>query len=413
MINRPLLDPNPTNGGGDLADQMVAEMNAASSAPAPASAPTPESTPPAAPAPAPAAAPAAPPAQKPVSTSPPAAKAPATTKPAAAPAKPDAPVLDWKTAPKQFKEAHEALKSRFETTERELKGKLFTTEQSMKQLEAKKFLTPEQEQRYAALEQRQQQLEAELYARDYREAPEFKSKYQAKADKIFQTVQNELKGIQVTEGDSQRPATLADFAKIRALGDSQVEQRRQAKALFGEDADVVLTLARELKGIEDAANEEIEAKRAGFQTERQQREQRSQTEQQTGQRVFGEYDKLLVEKFPQYFAPVEGNDEFNKALQQGVQFVDSNSSGFNQKSPEQRAQSAALIRRWASAWPANQILLKQNAAKIAELEATVLKLQGSDPGAGGETGGGTPTGGEEMSGTDALSREIEKLQQQV
>jgi cysteinyl-tRNA synthetase len=263
------------------------------------------------------------------------------------------------------------------------------------------------------LETRQQQLEAELYSRDYRESPEFKAKYQAKADKIFQTVQTELKGIQVTENDVQRPATLADFGKIRSFGDSQVEQRRQAKALFGEDADVVLSLARELKGIEDVANDEIEAKRNGFQSERQQQQQRFQSELQTGQRVFGEYDKLLVEKFPQYFAPIEGNDEFNQALQQGVQFVDSNSTGFNQKSPEQRAQSSALIRRWASAWPANQILIKQNTAKIAELEATVLKLQGSDPGAGGESGGGMQAGGEEVGGTDAMSAEIEKLQQQV
>jgi hypothetical protein len=393
-----------------MADQMVAEMNAATSA-APAAAPAePTSAPVAETAPA---VPPAPPEAKPASTPSSTAKVAPAAKPAPAPAKPSAPVLDWKTAPKQFKEAHEALKSRFESTERELKGKLFTTEQSMKQLEAKKFLTPEQEAKYTQLETRQQQLEAELYSRDYREAPEFKAKYQAKADKIFQTVQTELNGIQVTENDVQRPATLADFGKIRSFGDSQVEQRRQAKALFGEDADVVLSLARELKGIEDVANDEIEAKRNGFQSERQQQQQRFQSELQTGQRVFGEYDKLLVEKFPQYFAPIEGNNEFNQALQQGVQFVDSNSTGFNQKSPEQRAQSSALIRRWASAWPANQILIKQNTAKIAELEATVLKLQGSDPGAGGESGGGMQAGGEEVGGTDAMSAEIEKLQQQV
>jgi hypothetical protein len=410
MANDTTLPPNASTGNGDMADQMVAEMNAATSA-APAAAPTePTSAPVTETAPT---APPAPPEAKPASTPSSTAKVAPAAKPAPAQAKPVAPVLDWKTAPKQFKEAHEALKSRFESTERELKGKLFTTEQSMKQLEAKKFLTPEQEAKYAKLETRQQQLEAELYSRDYREAPEFKAKYQAKADKIFQTVQTELKGIQVTENDVQRPATLADFGKIRSFGDSQVEQRRQAKALFGEDADVVLSLARELKGIEDAANDEITAKRNGFQSERQQQQQRFQSELQTGQKVFGEYDKLLVEKFPQYFAPIEGNDEFNQALQQGVQFVDSNSTGFNQKSPEQRAQSSALIRRWASAWPANQILIKQNTAKIAELEATVLKLQGSDPGAGGESGGGMQAGGEEVGGTDAMSNEIGKLMQQV
>ena len=410
MDNENTLTQNAPAGGGDMAEQMVAEMNAATST-APAAAPAEPTAKPATET-APAAKPETP-EEKPASTPASTSKVAPAVKPAAAPAKPVAPVLDWKTAPKQFKEAHEALKSRFESTERELKGKLFTTEQSMKQLEAKKFLTPEQEAKYAHLEARQQQLESELYSRDYRESPEFKAKYQAKADKIFQTVQNELKRIQVTENDVQRPATLADFGKIRSFGDSQVEQRRQAKALFGEDADVVLSLAHELKGIEDAANDEIAAKRNGFQSERQQQQQRLQSELQTGQKVFAEYDKLLVEKFPQYFATIEGNDEFNKALQQGEQFVDSNSTMFNQKSPEQRAQSSALIRRWASVWPANQILIKQNAAKIAELEATVLKLQGSDPGAGGESGGGMQAGGGEVGGTDAMSDEIGKLMQQV
>jgi hypothetical protein len=167
-----------------------------------------------------------------------------------------------------------------------------------------------------------------------------------------------------------------------------------------------------LKGIEDAANEEIEAKRTGFASEREQRQKQSQAEMQSSQQVFGSYDKLLVEKFPQYFAKQEGNDEFNNALDQGVKYVDDSSKDFNAKTPEQRAQSAAMIRRWASVWPANQILLKQNAAKIADLEATILKLQGSDPGTAGESGAGPATGGE-AGGTDGLGDEFQRLTSQV
>jgi len=410
---------DPADGGGtpaapemDLAASMVAEMESTASATPAATEPTPASTPapkPTEPTPAPkpaepAAVKPAPASQKPVETP----KTTTTTPPAAE--KP----LDWKTAPTQFRTAFEKLKSEFDNKTREYEGKLTTTQQQMQALESRKYLTPEQETRYAELEKQQQALQAELYARDYRESPEFKAKYQGKADKVFQSISNELKSIQVNdENGSPRPATLADFSKIRALGDSQVEQRRMAKQIFGDDADVVIAAARELKTIEDAANDEIEAKRANFQSEREQSQKRQQEELQTGNQVFTNYDKLLVEKFPAYFAPVEGNDEFNKALQEGLKFVDSNSTGFNQKTPEQRAQSAAMMRRFAAAFPAMQVMIKQLSSQVGEYKERVEKLQGSDPGAGGDGAGGTGGGGEEVGGTDALSAEINKLQNMV
>lgn len=419
-----LLIPDPAPGGGgtavaepptDFVDSMVAEMNAAAGAPAsgPASSP-PEPAPPK---------PAAQPTPTPAKTEPTKPAAPAT--PAAKPPeKPDpnkppvpASALDWNTAPAQFRTAFQKLKSEFDAKTTEYTQQLATTTRQMQELQAREFLTPEQKTRYTQLEERQQKLEAELYSRDYRESPEFQEKYQKKADRVFQTVQNELKGLQVTdaEGAEPRAATFADFQRVRALGESQVEQRRTAKAMFGEDADVVLGLARELKGIEDAANEEIETKRAGFQTERQKFQEQSRNDFQSSQQQFVTFDKTLAEKFNKFFGPLEGNDEFNKALQQGTEFVDANSRGFTTKTPAERAQTAAIIRRWATVWPANQILLKQKDAKIAELEATILKLQGSDPGAGGESGGATTNGGTNAngSGTDDLANEIAKLSQQV
>ena len=121
MDNENTLTQNAPAGGGDMAEQMVAEMNAATST-APAAAPAEPTAKPATET-APAAKPETP-EEKPASTPASTSKVAPAVKPAAAPAKPVAPVLDWKTAPKQFKEAHEALKSRFESTERELKGKV-------------------------------------------------------------------------------------------------------------------------------------------------------------------------------------------------------------------------------------------------------------------------------------------------
>jgi len=89
-------------------------------------------------------------------------------------------------------------------------------------------------------------------------------------------------------------------------------------------------------------------------------------------------------------------------------FVDSNTAKWGEQTPEQRAKTTALVRRMAAAYPAQDTLIKQLRATLAEREATLLKLQGSDPGAGGE-GGGSGGGSGEKSGTDAMTEEIDKL----
>jgi hypothetical protein len=369
------------------------------------------------PAPAPAAAPAAKPPEPAKPAAAPAAKPPEGVKPPE-PAKPAAPAapkppeekpLDWKTAPTQFRTAFDKLKSEFDKKTLEYEAKLTTTNQQMQALEQRKFLTPEQEAKYAQLETQQQALQAELYSRDYKESPEFQAKWDSKARTVYASLDNELKSIKVTENDQERPATRADFERIRSLGNSQVEQRRAAKQLFGDDADVIIAAARELKAIEDGANEEIASKRSTFDNDRKQQGQRQQQEFQQSQKVFTEYDGLLVQKFPQYFAPIEGNAEFNKALEEGLKFVDSSTSKFNAGTPEQKAQSSAMMRRFAAAFPALQVRVKQLASENEALQARVLKLQGNDPGAGGGDGGGGGTDAD-IGGTDALSAEIEKLQ---
>ena len=415
--HRLLLAPTPEvtgqpaagSGSGDGVDAMVAEMNAAASSTPEPAATARAATPP--PAPAAVKPPTPAPAAKPEPKA--AAKSAAVTPTAKVePKAADAPAnLDWKSAPQQFRAAHEKLLAEHTQTKAGLESKLQETIRKMGDLEKRKLLTPEQEAKYHGLETNFQKLQAELYSRDFRESPEFKEKYAKRAEKVFANIKSEIQSIQIGEEGSQRPATMADFAKIQALGNSQVEQRRAAKAMFGDDADVVIAAARELKSIEDAANEEIDAKRNGFQTEREKSQAALSQEVEVGTKAYETYDRLLTEKFPQYFAPIEGNDEYNKALEEGLKYVDSNSAEFSQKTPEQRAQSAAMMRRWAAAFPALRLKSKQDAAKISELEATIAKLTGGDPGNGGDGGGGGG-GAESTGGTDAMTEEIERLQRE-
>lgn len=424
-LNRILRMADPTPGGApttdepgssDMASSMVAEMMAASATPEPSpepSAPAPE--PPKAP---PTATPQTPPKGTPPAKPAPAAKAPPTPakpdpKPAPAPPKAAAPAaekpLDWQTAPEQFRAAHEKLVQVHKQETTRFQTELEKNTAKMRELEGKKFLTPDQEQRYAKLEQDQQQLQAELYARDYRESPEFKAKYEAKGKAIYGRIGNELKSIRVMDGENERPATMADFQKIQALGDSQVEQRRAARAMFGDDADVVIGAARELQSLHDQANEEIEAKRNGFQSERENKVKQTEQQRAESMQAFNEHDRLLTEKFPHYFAPIDGNDEFNKAMDEGLRYVDATSAELANKTPQEAAHATAMLRRFAGAFPGMQVLLKQKDAELTTLREQVTKLRGSDPGELGEGGGG---GGDkaELGGTDAFTDEIAKLQ---
>lgn len=430
----PLLMPGPAEGGnggnnppplesgadGDMASKMVAEMEALSSgqpaapagtpppaAPAaktpepPAKAPEPGKAPqqPAAKAPAPA------PAPKPAA---PAAKAAPVAQPK--PGEVDDSKLDWKTAPKQFQAAHEKLVQVHRQETQRLTSELQTTQTKMRELEGKKFLSPEQEQKYAKLEQDQDALRAELYARDYREAPEFKAKYDAKSKALFKRLEINLKSLTVDDGNGgTRQATAGDFQKVDALAGNPIEQRRTAKALFGEDADVILADARELQNIRNAADEEIEMKRSGFKADREKQQQQFQQESQQSLQAFKEYDGLIETKFPQYFAPIEGNDDYNKAREEGLKYVDTTSAALGSKTPQERAFQTALMRRWAAAFPATQVLLKQSNEKIAELQAEIARLRGTDPGELGEGGSGGGGGGESDGGTDALASEIDKM----
>jgi len=411
--------PIEVAGDGDMASAMVAEMEKVSGGqpPAPAAAPAP-----AAPAPAPAA--------KPPEPAAPAAKAPApapAAKPAAQPAKPAAPAaakpgapaaepqLDWKTAPAQFRAAHEKLVQVHQQETARLSTELQQATSKMRDLEGKKFLSPEQEQKYAKLEQEQQRLAAELYARDYEQSPEFKQKFESRAVQVYNEMDAELKGMMVNgEDGNQRPATRGDFQKVvMAAFQSKTAAIKAAKELFSEDdAQVILDGAKSLAAIQKEGQAAIDAKRSGYQSEREKQAQTLEQTRQSANQNFTQYDGLLEKTFPQYFGPIEGNDQYNKAREEGLNFVDSVIREIKNDGSPRDIQQSALIRRWAAAFPAAQVLLKQRGDEIAALQATIAKLKGSDPGALGDGGGTGGGGGEEAGGTDELARQIDEITRQ-
>lgn len=437
MLRRVLFPdapPAPSGGGGtpppeggtsageqSLIDNLMADLDS----PAPGGEPPAGSPPPEPPKPPEGAKPppAAKPPEKPAAgkTPPKAPDKAAPKAPPAAPAKPgpakppEAP-LNWDSAPKQFKAAHEALKTEFTRVQTDLQGKLNTVEGQLREMGQRRFLTPDDEAKYGALEKRQQELEAILYSQDYQQSPEFKEKYEKPAQRIFATVTKELKGMTVKykdgEEDKTRAATMEDFGRIRALSDNPAAQRRLAKEMFGEDADIIMNHVRKLDDITEQANAEIESKRTGWATEQKKLVEQSQKTFAESRQVYLGTDQALVNKFPHYFAEDPANPEWNNALKEGLAYVDTNSAQFNAKTPAEKAKTSAIIRRWAASWPANQILIKQLKAQLEAKETELAQYRKSDPGSIDDgSNGGTPPADGGPGGSDAMADEIERAAQ--
>ena len=361
--------------------------------PPPTTVPAPASPPPAAPAPqAPSMASAL--AEFDTIASPP-AKAPASApKPPEGGKTPEPPKPSAVTPPKPEPKGEAQLRKRLAEVERErdqIRTKntteITTLQDKMKVLESKRYWTPEEEKRYKTMEDRQQTLEAELYTRDYRASPEFTEKFQKRADRVFDKVNKELKGMTVKyqdgEEDKTRAANIADFTRIRALNDSLSEQRKLAKSLFGEDADIVLSHARELSTIEEEANEEIATRQKTYAETRKQAEERQANEAREYQNHRTTFEKQIIEKYPQHFGEDPANPEVNEALKQGLGFIDATIAGAGKMNVEERAMKNSLVRLMAGSWQRNIVRIRQLESKIEELTGDLGKLRKSDPGSGG------------------------------
>lgn len=307
-----------------------------------------------------------------------------------------------------------SLRKRLAEIEQEYSGYKLNARQEQEKLakkisefEKRKYLTPEQEEAYSRAEQRAKQLEAELYARDYRESPEFKDAYEGKWQRAYANAVDETTAIQVTDAEGNvRMATQADFNRV--LQAPKGQQWIIAKELFGDAAQAVLAHRTNLKQIESDAGEVLMKQRATFE---QQKKESALNSQKMGERFTQAHagvDSSLEQKYPEYFAQDPTDTEANEAQKLGLSLVDDSLKAAENLSVEDRAARSALIRRWAGSFPRMVHVNRKLKAELESAQKTIAKLKGSDPGEGGET---TPSGksgkSDDGGGVDALIKEFE------
>lgn len=332
----------------------------------------------------------------------------------------EAKTLEWKTAPKQFREAHERLQTESGTT-------IKTLQEQIKKIEAKQVEAPADAGNIAALKKEIEDIRKErdetrraLAEADFSKDPNFKRDYDDKWHSEYESSVNQALRFQIivkgAEGEAAtaRAATQQDFDYIRAL---PVEARRQAaKELFGENGSDVVDSIKELDRIRRARKEALtrhaqdhektQAEKARAKEGRStQLEQRKSQVMQAIQAELPElFDAKHYESDPDAKAALEGGYEKARAgLKAIAEYGDESDVG---KHAQKLASFEALI---ASA-PLLTLLNTRLTEKNKALEEELSKYRKTDPGT--PPGGGQPaakTGDDEVGTVEQEAAKFNRL----
>lgn len=194
-----------------------------------------------------------------------------------------------------------------------------------------------------------------------------------------------------TPDGSQRKGTSDDFQAIMAEPDNE-RAAAQATEMFGPNAFYVLSQRRELQKLNNARNKALTEYRATV-NERLKTEQEASTKAQKEAEErkvqwltkFKALNEEAVAKYPDWFAPLEGDEEGNKLLEKGFRDTDAAFNG-NGLTPEQTLRLHSATRNKAAAFGRLVHRVKQRDTRISELEKELADIRESTPGAGQVSG---------------------------
>jgi hypothetical protein len=303
---------------------------------------------------------------------------------------PDATVKPVKAA--ELRTAYDNLKKEKREV---LEPKIQSLEAKIKELESRQ---PEDTkpivEKMTAIEKRNAELEQHIQFVDYQKSKEFTEKYQqpyteawTKAVSDFGQLTVRVPGeVDAATGEptfTTRQATADDLLYLANLPLSQMDD--QAEALFGKSAARVIRHVEKVRELSDAQNKALaEARTKGGEWVKTRQVQMQQQAQQH-QKLWGDFNKQIAERFPKMFAPEDGDTEGNELLAKGFAaadrlFAPTAESAF--KTPEERIQFHALLRNKIANHDRLARRLKVMQAELAEAKESLAAYEKSEPPAG-------------------------------
>lgn len=231
---------------------------------------------------------------------------------------------------------------------------------------------------------RLQELETEIKNLKYERSSEYNDRYRKPMEKAFQSAIKEVTQMTVTTDEGERPATSEDFTALIRVPTQQAASR--AKNMFGDAAAEVLGYRRKILDLDQQRQEAVEEYRTkGAQSEQEQIAHQA-TETQRLRGVWEQESKGVLEKYPQYFGPEEGDDEGNATLEKGFKLADLAFLGAEGLPPEKLLQIRADIRARAAGFGRMVQRNKRLEVKVEALTKELEEYKRSEPGTGGNAG---------------------------
>lgn len=214
----------------------------------------------------------------------------------------------------------------------------------------------------------------------------------------------------------QRAATINDLAAIVRMPLGQA--REVAEAVFGPFANDMMEYRREIKQLWEIKDSKLEElRKTGAQRDEQRLQQASKAEKEMDEYVGQLYAKtvqadLAHEKHGHLFRPREGDEGWNKALEDGFKLVDEAMAASPKNpnlTPEQRVQIVrrhAAVRNMAGSWKALRYELETTKKALADAQEKLKQYDETAPPAGGRA---APPPTERKRGMAGLNEELGKL----
>lgn len=298
-----------------------------------------------------------------------------------------------KTGWQRFREAEKQLqaeKSRIKAMETELAKFKSGAPNDFKIDEHPEF--KQTREKLTTTEKRAQELEERIRFVDYESSQEYKDKYHAPYVETWKQAIAQISQFTLQDGDQTRKATVEDLSKIVAITNPE-QALAKAEEMFGSPTKAAYAMAMRDRILD--ANAKAEQAKIEFRTkgidERKKMEAQSEREMTERATQFTTKTQEAVEKYPQWFAPVEGDDEGNAILERGMMLADAAFGGQikdpqtgekRDPTPDEMVTINASLRNKAAGFDR---IVRNNAKlqkQIDDLNAELEAYKGTEPGEG-------------------------------
>ena len=308
--------------------------------------------------------------------------APAAPKPEpAAPPKPSTPPPEPARTPKELRAELDRTKSELTANSAAKAG----LEAKIRDFEAKGKDTEALVARLEARDKEFERLQGELRALKQEASPEFKAKYDKPFDQAAAYAKRVLTGVMKVDG------TPADFDKdfvplYRLAHDSSpIVAENQAKEVFGDSAGAIMRHVEKLVELDYVRQEAFEEEKKGWAEKAKQEEGQRVQRQESWKKNQAAVEKDLQDSIESYRDPVD-DKELQQQRAEGYQLWD-----MKVNTPEEAHRKAAHVKHRFAAFGPNQLTIRRQAKRIADLEAQIAGLKPKQPGENTQKPGGTET----------------------